>query len=525
MFFRLIPFALVVCVIPLLFACAAPKAPTGGPKDETPPMVVEGESTPNYQTNFVPEEIIITFDEWFNLKDAQSQVVISPLMPENPEIKQKNKTIVITVPDSLSEETTYTINFGNAIADLNEGNILENYSFVFSTGSVLDSAKLSGKVINAETLQPAEGVWVMLYPFGEDSAVYKRRPDYVAKTNKEGIWSMANIRSDTFAIVALKDENLNFLYDQDTEWFGWLDESLITAQPITILRDISVFAKESKPGIRDILHTAPGWIKIVANDAVGKPVPEMIPVIDSFATAWDADTLHIWYNPQANYAGKAIIGSDTTSIRTSSQSPLWKEPIKIIPQSGRVHPQGKVAFKARIPVLDIDTSRIIIEVDSIGRLPFTSVADTIDNRFFEVKARWEPNARNTLTFLPGAIADFWGRDNDTIRHSIVVLGADQFGELTLQVEGLDSTKNYVLILRSGNQVEATFLIDQQKTATLKRDKLIPGKYGVELIEDLNRNRVWDAGSYEVRRQPERKMLFTIDNVRAAWEVESKITWQ
>jgi uncharacterized protein (DUF2141 family) len=103
--------------------------------------------------------------------------------------------------------------------------------------------------------------------------------------------------------------------------------------------------------------------------------------------------------------------------------------------------------------------------------------------------------------------------------------ADQYGDLTLNVEGLDSTKNYILLLKTGELIEARFLIEQQKTAQLKQGALAPGKFGVELIEDSNENGVWDTGDYPLRRQPERKMILVIDNIRAAWEVETKIVWQ
>jgi len=108
-------YTLPLMLLLTLGGCASPKAPTGGPNDESPPVVVEDASTPNFQTNFKPDEITITFDEWFTLKDVAAQVVISPLMPEDPEIKQKGKSIIIVVPDSLREETTYTINFGSSI--------------------------------------------------------------------------------------------------------------------------------------------------------------------------------------------------------------------------------------------------------------------------------------------------------------------------------------------------------------------------------------------------------------------------
>ncbi len=260
---------------------------------------------PNQQTNFNDDEITITFDEWFTIKDVATQMVISPLMPEQPVVKQKGKSIVITCRIVCCEETTYTLNFGSAIADLNEGNVLENYAFVFSTGDVLDSVKMRGRVINAVTLTPAEGVWVMLYPVGVDSAVYKRKPEYVAKTNKEGKWAMSNIRADSFNVVALKDDNLNFLYDQDTELFGWIDYKIYTLRPTALLPEIKVFPKERQPIIRDVIHTVPGWIKVIDDGPIPKQVPRFIPEVDGAVTAWDGDTLHVWYKQVKNYLGRS----------------------------------------------------------------------------------------------------------------------------------------------------------------------------------------------------------------------------
>lgn len=509
----------------LLVACASPKAPTGGEKDVTPPSIIAEESTPNQQTNFKEDKITITFDEWFTLKDAATQLVISPLMPKQPEIKQKGKSIIISLPDSLREETTYTINFGNAIADINEGNVLENYAFVFSTGAVLDSNKMSGKVINALTLTPADGIWVMLYPVGEDSAVYKRKPEYVAKTNKEGKWAMANIRADSFQVVALKDDNLNFLYDQETELIGWIDYNIYILKPVSILPEIHVFPREKRNVIREATHAVPGWIKLVVDGPLPKSVPLLTPPVDSAVTSWDGDTLHVWYNPKENYSGIAILQTDTTKIRLATGVSNISSPIKLMATSGRLHPQGEARFSTGVPFTQLDTSRITLVTDSSVIIPFRIRPDSINKRVFSVAAGWKPVARHTLTFLPGAIQDVWGRTNDTIRQSIVALPADQFGDLTMNIDGLDSTKTYVLLVKSGEQVVTRFDISGKNATQLRKGAMLPGKYTIELIEDLNGNKAWDTGDYQAHRQPERKMIFTVDNLRAAWELETKLTWQ
>ncbi len=504
--------------------CASPKAPTGGPKDMIPPAIIEKESTPNKQTNFHEKEITILFDEWITMKDVYTQLVVSPLMPHDPDIKQKGKGIIIKLPDSLKTETTYTINFGNSIADLNEGNILENYSFIFSTGKNLDSIRLTGIVTNALTLKPVDGVWVMLYPVGEDSAVYKRKPEYLAKTNKDGRWTISNVRSDSFKIVALKDDNQNFLYDQEGELFGWQDSIVYTSQPLVLLSELKVFPRENRNVIKEIINVAPGWLKVVSNAPYPKPVPVFLPAIDSSMMIWDGDTLQVFYSPAKNYAGYAILENDSTKIKASTSPSLINKPAGVKISSIKLRPGSQVSIISELPLLSVDTSRILLSQDSFGIIPYRIEKDMHDPRRLDMRAIWIEKMKYNLTLLPGAITDYWGRSNDTARQTLVITGTDQYGDLTMTIDGLDSTKQYVLLIKAGEQISDTFVIEHQSGTQLVKKGLQPGKYTLEMIEDSNQNGVWDTGNYQKKRQPERKMMFIPDNLRAGWELEVKVTW-
>lgn len=526
MFFNKYPGHILLAFLALtLLSCASPKAPTGGPKDETPPAIIWDESTPNKQTYFKDDKITITFDEWITLKEVNTQLVISPFLEESPEVTLKGKSIIITLPDTLKEETTYTFNFGNSIADLNEGNVLGNFSFTFSTGAVLDSSKLTGVVLDAVKMKPAENIWVMLYPVGEDSAVYKRKPDYVAKTNKEGQWTIENIRTDSFNVVALKDDNLNFLYDQETELFGWLDEIVYTTEPYTILPEIHVFPKEKRTLIREVSHPIPGWINIVINAPLPLPEPVFSPPIEGAMTAWSGDTLKIWYPQQNNYAGDVILGRDTSQVRISPSAARNAQPFRISPITGRIHSTASAQFITSVPVVTLDTSKITLDNDSLGRIDYTMSMDSNDGRKINVKGSWDKPARYTLTFLPGSVIDVWGRSNDTIRQYIVILPPDQFGNLTLNIDGLDSTRQYLVLIKNNEVVAEQVVIRDQKAAKIRKDALLPAQYSIEIIEDLNRNTYWDTGDYEARRPPERKMFFTLEALRASWDLEASISWQ
>ncbi len=200
---------------------------TGGPQDEDPPRLVESEPE-NYSLNFTGNEIEITFDEFIRLNNVNQELVISPPIEETPNVQLRGKSILINLMDTeLKENTTYTLNFGMAIEDNNEGNELPNFEFVFSTGDYLDSLAVYGQVLNAFNLDPPEDpMIVMLYDTLEDSVVYRQPPVYIGKTDKEGYFRIQNVRPDTFKLFALKDMNYNLLFDIPDEPIAFLDTFL-----------------------------------------------------------------------------------------------------------------------------------------------------------------------------------------------------------------------------------------------------------------------------------------------------------
>ncbi len=508
----------------MIQSCASPQPLTGGVKDTTPPAIVEAESTPNQQIHFKEKQIILTFDEWLNeLRDIEKQLVISPLMPKKPEIKQKGKSIIITLPDSLRENTTYSMNFGNVIQDLNENNKLENYSFIFSTGDFLDSISLKGKVLDAVTLKAAPDIWVMLYPIGDDSVVYKQKPDYLSKTNAEGRWAISNIRNDHFQVVALKDDNLNFIYDQESELFGWLDAIVGTDSSAT-LPDIFVSPRSKRTIIQDVQHVAPGWLKlyIPGSDPINPPL--FFPAIGQSKLEWKGDSLTIWYPPSENYAGLAIVGTDSTRIRVSEKPAQLNTKLKLSPLSGRLYPFDDALVKAEVPIAKIDTSRIYLQRDTTLNIPFSIVLDTSSDRIIHLHSNWIPPSRYIIKFAAGAVTDMWGRSNDTFNMSFVVNGLDQYSNLEMNIAGLDSTFPYLVMIKLGENTERTFFVDHQSMAKISTKGLVPGKYTIEVVEDVNGNGRWDSGDYHLKRQPEQKRIFVPENLRAGWDVEISMNW-
>ncbi len=509
----------------VLYACAAPQVPTGGPKDTTPPRIISETSTPNRQTNFTGRQVTVTFDEWVQLKDVYTQLIVSPPMPAEPEVKLKGKSLVIDLPDSLREATTYTLQFGNAIADLNESNVLENFSFVFSTGPRLDSAGLGGTVIDAVTLKPADAAWVMLYPYGADSAVYTRKPDYISKTNKSGRWSIANIRPDSFLVMALKDANLNYLFDQESEWIGWLDSAVVTTTSTITAPDIMLSPRELPLRISDIQHPGQGWLKLVIPGILNDPAPAFLPPMTDAVSIVERDTLHVFYPHETNFTGNVVLGADTSRVRLASGDVFGPRPLRLVPQVGKLFPGSPLELLTDVPVASFDTSRMALVHDSLGTFPFTFTVDSLNPRKALVQANWRAPAGYRLELVRGAVTDMWGRTHDSLSVKINMPGYDAFGEMIIVPEGLDSTRQYVVLIKSGENVLDRWIVEGVKTATWRRSGLPPAKLTLEIIEDANRNGRWDTGDYPTRRPPERRQVFTPDNLRAGWDVEVKLLWK
>ncbi len=217
-------------LIVLITGCARVGQPSGGPEDMNPPVFVS--STPENRTNnFTDDRITIEFDEYVQLKDQNREIIVSPPMKEKPLIRVRDKEIVVSLKEDLLPHTTYTINFGNALADYNRGNILPDFEFVFSTGSVIDSLSVTGRVLRAFDHKPEDikesSLWVMLYSNLSDSAPLVEIPRFYGKTNKEGLFAVNNLPPDTFRVIALKDANNNLMYDPSLDNIAFLDSLLV----------------------------------------------------------------------------------------------------------------------------------------------------------------------------------------------------------------------------------------------------------------------------------------------------------
>ena len=209
-------------IVTLLVGCASMGTPDGGPYDEEPPVFVGGTPSQN-ALNVTDKRIVIEFNENIRLENAFEKVIISPPQIEQPQIKYVGKRVTVQLEDSLIPNTTYSIDFNDAIVDNNEGNPLENFAYVFSTGTTVDTLGVSGTVLNAKDLEPIKGIMVGVHSLLDDTAFTKKPFERVSRTDSRGRFTIKGMAPGKYRIYALADINNNYLFDQKVEAVAFSD--------------------------------------------------------------------------------------------------------------------------------------------------------------------------------------------------------------------------------------------------------------------------------------------------------------
>ena len=515
----------------VVFSCANIIAPEGGERDVTPPQLIEETSTPNYQTNFEKQPITLSFDEWIVLEDVFNQVLVSPPLDERPEVKIKKRSIVFKFAEeeTLRPDATYTINFGQAVKDLNEKNPAEDLRFVFSTGDIIDSLYLRALVIDAKELEPVEGALFMLYDQLADSVFIKERPFYFSITDENGEATIRNVKSDTFKVTVLTDQNVNYLYDQPTEAIAFLDSNIILTADSMAPLVFYQFAPALPAVVEDASFEDYGLVKLLFNE-----IPDSFNISTSVGLnllkEQDRDTLKYWYtNENAPESWKFLIQVDTllfdtVNVKTPARNTLKDVTVLGLPNR-KIKPGIPQLVTFNYPIESVDTSFIEVLEDTTMLRVFPQVQiDSQKIRSLQLTYNWKEGIDYEVKCFPGAVTDIFGRQNqDTIAFQYSVSLVKAFGNIKLFVSNLDTTQTYKIeIVGSNDKIETSFVVaDQsyyQNTITL----MDPGKYILRIIEDRNRNQQWDTGNYDQGLQPERLMLYQMEQLRANWDLEVKV---
>lgn len=226
----------ILTVIIGFYACASTGMPDGGPYDETPPKFIRATPEPN-ATNNKRKKVSIEFDEFIKLDKASEKVIVSPPQNEAPEVKVSGKRVLVEFFDSLKANTTYTIDFGDAIVDNNEDNPLGNFAYSFSTGESIDTLEISGTVLNAADLEPVKGIQVGIHKNLNDTAFSKLPFDRISRTDSRGHFNVKGIAPGTYHVYALMDGNQNYRFDSKTEAIAFLDSLVVPSMEGAVRED------------------------------------------------------------------------------------------------------------------------------------------------------------------------------------------------------------------------------------------------------------------------------------------------
>lgn len=466
---RLIAFLLLIFSIlkiqVLTTGCANIVPPSGGPKDSLPPVLIKatpGDSTKNFSGN----KITFTFDEFVEIQNIYQNLLVSPVPRSIPVVDQKLKTITVRLKDTLEPNTTYSLNFGDAIKDYNEGNVLKNFTYIFSTGNSIDSLELHGKVLLAETGATDSTLIVMLHKNGDDSAVKTMQPRYITKLDGKGNFIFRNLPSGTFYLYALKSDG-GRNYTDKKQLFAFADKPVI-------------ISKSTTP---DTLY------------------------------AYAEATAQQLLQQQLNISGKKLLtGAADKRLRfqtnlVNNKQDLLDDLLITFDQALRSFDSTKIQFS--LDSVYNPVSGFHLQKDSTAkkiRLTTTWKENTvyhliIDKDFAEDSAGKKLLKTDTLTFTTKA--------------------KNEYGQLSIHFRSFDLSVNPVLMFVQNNEIKRSFPLT---SADFSQPLFLPGDYDLRILNDTNGNGKWDPGEFFGKhKQPE--IVKPIDRritIKPNWENEFEI---
>jgi hypothetical protein len=439
--------------------CANIIPPTGGPRDSLPPRLLSAvpkDSTLNFHSN----RIVFTFDEYIDdPQDISNNLLFTPIFEVNPEIAIKSKTVTVRFRDSLLPNTTYILNFGNALRDINEGNVLKNFVYTFSTGPLLDSLTLSGKVDLAENGKTDSTLIVMLHRNLQDSAVVKERPVYVSRVDANGNFHFQNLPKDTFAIYALGNAGTVRRYQNPAQqYFAFSNETVIT-----------------------------GETKDVALHAYRVEAP--------------ATTTHNSNPAKNNNSTERRLRFTTT------------------PSGGTLDLQSDYVINFQAPLRTFDSVLVSLTTDTTFTPTRYSLSLDSSRTALHFRSQWKEGTLYNIILAKDFADDSAGRKllkTDTLNFSTKKLS--DYGKLNIRIRNLDTARKPVLQFLQGDRVVFSAPV---KTGVFNSRLFNPGEYELRILYDINANGEWDPGEFfRTKRQPELTQPISRKiNVKPAWDNE------
>ncbi|MBP8790275.1 MAG: Ig-like domain-containing protein [Breznakibacter sp.] len=568
---RRIHLLLILASLFSLWYCANPGTPTGGPKDEKPPVLVN--STPKQNAlNFNGKTIELEFDELIQLKDANQKFVVSPPVNKRPIIDPRGKNIRITFEEELQPATTYTLDFADAISDNNESNILDNFRFSFSTGESTDSMAVSGNLFDAYDLSPADGILMFLHRNLEDSAFVKLVPNRIAKTDAKGRFSIQNVAPGEYRLYALDDLNRNYKFDQRGEQIAFVKEVVVPSFEYRMVNDSitpdSIVAREQlfytpdsiqmhlfkeKPVdqyLKSEERKQANKLSFMFNLPLsrnarfafpGRPQNDQPFVMER---SLQNDTVTLWLTDSLMYKQDSLkiavnypaLDSLLNPIERIDTLDMWHFTVEQKKRRKKDEKEEIPALKINVPsTIDLYAPlniilptpakyadqaglKLFLKSDTLqNNLTFNFEQDTLNVRRYKLQYNWQPGEEYVLAMDSATFIDFYGVANKPINQNFSIRKLDSYG--TLYINVANPQPNYLIqIINRDEKVLRQSYVPTSGKIAFRYIKV--GEYMLKMVDDTNRNGVWDTGDYANHTLPETVFYYPEKvNVRANWDIK------
>ncbi|MGV0926060.1 Ig-like domain-containing protein [Empedobacter sp. ULE_I145] len=533
-------FSLLMLTILTVISCARQGSPTGGPKDETPPVFLKADPdtlATNVDVNL--QEATINFDEYILLKEYSKNVVVSPSFQIPPIVTPQalaKKYISIKFQEPLLPNTTYSFNFGDAIQDFNENNKLSNFQYVFSTGSFIDSLKVTGRVNSSYDFKLPEKILVGLYKVDstyKDSIILQKKPYYIARANDKGEYQLNYLASGKYKLIAFEDKVENVMYDYEKERLAFHNEPI----ELNANQQINLNLFNQKPAYRkpEASFKQEGLIVFKTTGATDDVT--ITPVGKEFKTAYiqkfpRQDSINFWFNPKVD----TIVGRsaklnfkvqhkdqiDEVSALYSKSNTERKLEFKAI-NDQKLAPNKPFKIQANAPIKSLDLSKIYVFKDTLS-IPFKVSIDTVNAQNLNFAFEKNLDEKFEVNIYPNALTDVLGEKNDTLAYPIKMGTRGDFGHLKLTLQNTPSKPFILQFLKTDKDFTVIEEIYNPANKNYFEFNFIePGEYLFRLLVDENENGKWDTGDYLSGKQPEPIYLYPEPiKIRAMWDATE--TW-
>ena len=509
-------------IIPLmLFACATPIAPPGGPRDETPPKVVL-QIPQSGIANYKGDRIEFLFDEYILFNRGEDKIIITPAMPEKPKYIVKGKKLIIKLPKNLESDITYSISLMDAISDYTEGNKLPLIRQVFATGEKIDSASISGSVVNAFDLIPVNSVFVGLY-VSDALQDLQTKPLYITRTNSQGQFRIDYVKEGSYFVAALEDKNFNYIFDQVTERVS-LPSSLIELKGNTILEEeIVLFENEGIIKVKEY--------KLLNNNKLYFYFSRQVQNLGLDVKEYEAsdkvyfnasnDTLFYHWTSDTLSSLNFYFTLDETS-KDTIVVPLAKNKLDDKLSVAVNVPANKAIIVSTPKYIDDYNIEGLSLEDSLNREYKISVSKDKEN--LSILLLEEYTGTLVLKVDSGSITYFDGRVNaNPFTKLIQVDPPSTPTKLILSFPEVKKGTVYLQVLNKDKGLLSTHFLNGKNSLTVS--DLNPGTYYLRVYDDVNGNGKWTTGSLEKGIAPEATLLFSNPiEIKDKWDKEIMLSF-